>query len=186
MKWGSKSEKGCNRRDCDKARPLLCPKSLDMKCVDQACSFKPHILKCARQEPVHVQGNAAGGGQHSHGVLEGGPDWRSLEANQAIGQSVGGPQDQHPGHPLHDLGNTRTSIQTGQNSRPHQAVYGGVSPGQLFILPPPNYARAGLGGHAVGYPAQQNHQHPSFQGLTVQQLLEAQTRYLEQELAKQR
>ena len=139
-----------------------------MICVDQSCSFKLHTLKCARQEPAHVQENAV------------------LKGNSQSGQSIGSKQDQHPVPPLHGQGETRGSDQTGKPNRPHTAVYGGVGQGQLYSIPPPNYAWARPGGHTVGYPAQKNQQHPSFQGLIVQQLLEAQTRYLEQELAKQR
>jgi hypothetical protein len=79
MKWGNKQEKGCTQAVCGKIHPLLCPKSLDMKCLDQSCSYKLHTLKCLRQEPsdqnkrgpvgsLPHQAQSGGGGRPADGV----------------------------------------------------------------------------------------------------------------------
>ena len=52
MKWGSENDKGCSSSDCDKAHPILCPSSHQLKCVDQACTYKLHTSKCVRNVPV--------------------------------------------------------------------------------------------------------------------------------------
>ena len=49
MKWGDRSDKGCSDGDCSKLHPLLCDKSLDLKCFAKTCPHKLHTLKCQRR-----------------------------------------------------------------------------------------------------------------------------------------
>ena len=68
MKWGNKHKNGC-LSDCGKVHPLLCPKFLDLKCVDKPCSYKLHTLKCVRHDQVSAAGAAPGQGQQGVGQL---------------------------------------------------------------------------------------------------------------------
>ena len=55
MRWGNKLEKGCKDESCAKLHPQLCPKSLDLKCLDQACPHKLHTIKCIRAKHDKVK-----------------------------------------------------------------------------------------------------------------------------------
>ena len=64
MKWGDRNESGCKDAECDKVHPLVCDKSLELKCFDKDCAYKLHILKCKRvntsvRKPVHDAGPGA-------------------------------------------------------------------------------------------------------------------------------
>ena len=48
MRWGDKVAKGCKDESCSKLHPEMCPKSLDLKCVDKSCPHKLHTKKCIR------------------------------------------------------------------------------------------------------------------------------------------
>ena len=48
MKWCDKSANGCKKVPCEKLHPLLCPRSLDLKCYEQSCDIKLHTSKCKR------------------------------------------------------------------------------------------------------------------------------------------
>ena len=52
MKWGDKSVNGCKSVPCDKLHPLLCPRSLDLKCFEKTCDVKLHTRKCKRARPT--------------------------------------------------------------------------------------------------------------------------------------
>ena len=67
MKWGNKHEKGCSSSTCEYVHPFLCPKSLDLKCVDQTCPYKLHTLNCRRREIEHRSGDNIRGGPGFHG-----------------------------------------------------------------------------------------------------------------------
>ena len=59
-------------------------------------------------------------------------------------------------------------------------------PAYQYSTPPPPYAWGVQGGQYAGSARSQVQHMLGFQGMTVQHLLEAQTKYLEQELHKQR
>ena len=61
LKWGSKHENGCNLSSCEKAHPVLCPKSLDLQCVDESCLYKLHTQKCVRVIQQHQHGGNTSG-----------------------------------------------------------------------------------------------------------------------------
>ena len=52
MKWGDKAANGCKKVPCDKLHPLLCPRSLDLKCLEKSCDVKLHTSKCRRLRPA--------------------------------------------------------------------------------------------------------------------------------------
>ena len=58
MKWGDKSVNGCKNIPCDKLHPLLCPRSLDLKCLEPVCDIKLHTRKCRRARPTQTGGKA--------------------------------------------------------------------------------------------------------------------------------
>ena len=60
MKWGDKSVNGCKSVPCDKLHPLLCPRSLDLKCFEKACDVKLHTRKCKRARPTQSDPNKSG------------------------------------------------------------------------------------------------------------------------------
>ena len=71
MKWGSKHESGCKVSPCQKAHPVMCIKSLDLKCLDKDCPVRLHTTKCVRWKPQgsgHRAGGVGGGGHHGWGV----------------------------------------------------------------------------------------------------------------------
>ena len=173
MKWGSEHEKGC--KDCDKVHPMLCPRSLQLKCLDQACVYKLHTSKCVRKEPVPVVTAATGAGQNLAGA----------------GHSLAGAA----GHILAGTGHSPAwGTQSTAHSKAGAAVTRGGGQGAYghhshyqYSIPPPPYSRAGLGTQSSatsGYQGQQNNS--DFQGMTVQHLLEAQAIHFQQELAKQK
>ena len=164
---------GCNQPECDKIHPKLCPKSLDLKCLDTNCPFKLHTVKCVRQLPS--------------------PPVPTQQAQQ-------GPQDEQGYHPGHLRGGTVSSagrrvpnIQPCNSDIPGQFLRKGAGTSQLQLgqvnqgnihpwinHPPPGYTWSGL-------PSMQPHPvNQSFQGMTVQNLLETYMRNIQQELASQR
>ena len=50
MRWGNKSDKGCSGITCGKSHPTLCPKSLDLRCLDGQCPWKLHTHRCTRAD----------------------------------------------------------------------------------------------------------------------------------------
>ena len=48
MKWGDRNERGCIDAECGNLHPLICDKSLDLKCFAKTCPHKLHTLKCKR------------------------------------------------------------------------------------------------------------------------------------------
>ena len=57
MKWGKRHDKGCKMVSCDKAHPILCDRSHDLKCFVQNCPFKLHTQKCVRdRHPIDIGG----------------------------------------------------------------------------------------------------------------------------------
>ena len=48
MKWGPKHVNGCKESPGPKAHPVMCIKSLDLKCLDRNCPAKLHTSKCSR------------------------------------------------------------------------------------------------------------------------------------------
>ena len=68
MKWGDKVDKGCHKVPCEKLHPLVCPRSLDLKCLASNCDVKLHTRKC--QRPSHTKGG--GGGDNRHDRTRGG------------------------------------------------------------------------------------------------------------------
>ena len=72
MKWGNKSEKGCSGTTCGKCHPTLCPKSLDLKCLDRQCPWTLHTHRCMRADTVVRRG---GGGDQNRG------DWARVVGN---------------------------------------------------------------------------------------------------------
>ena len=50
MRWGNKSDKGCSGTTCGKSHPKLCPKSLDLRCLDRLCPWKLHTHRCMRAD----------------------------------------------------------------------------------------------------------------------------------------
>ena len=75
LKWGDRNDKGCSDGDCSKVHPLVCRKSLDLKCFDRACTHKLHIQKCKRaakpsfagpaKQPARKASDQTGGKPHS-------------------------------------------------------------------------------------------------------------------------
>ena len=67
MKWGNRHENGCKDTKCDKLHPLLCEKSLDLKCFSDSCPHKLHTLKCKRktQQSDSKTSNFSGPGSRS-------------------------------------------------------------------------------------------------------------------------
>ena len=51
LKWGDRNAMGCSDASCCKVHPLVCTKSLDLKCFDKTCSFKLHTKRCKRSPP---------------------------------------------------------------------------------------------------------------------------------------
>ena len=233
MRWGSKHEKGCSSSTCEFVHPFLCPKSLDLKCTDQACPYKLHTLKCRRYEtgnrsytPGHRPDQfGAGQGVHNSGGVRhygqsanygtsrrpawpGGhqpqPAWSSGQQQSSAGwgrsypypavwtsehqhagrvqqfqaNPLAGPQEEswggaprcHQGQPGQDVGLQGHSVRV-----PHgQAELSGGHQGQLG-------RDGGQQGQSGGVDSNQG-----FQGMTVQQLLEAHAINLGKELVKQR
>ena len=167
MKWGSKHVNGCNHLECDKLHPILCPKSLDLKCVDTNCSYKLHTLKCVRQLPCRPvptqqaqqgpQGQSGGQG-YQGGVVS--PAGGRLSSTQPSNSDTTGQ--------FLRKGGSASQSQLGQLNQ------GNIYP--WMNHPPPGYTRSGL-----PHPVTQN-----FQGMTVQHLLETYMRSIQQELASQR
>ena len=55
MKWVKRHDKGCKGTSCDKAHPVICDRSHDLKCFVQNCPFKLHTQKCVRIEQHQQQ-----------------------------------------------------------------------------------------------------------------------------------
>ena len=137
---------------------------MDLKCLDQACPYKLHTLKCTRKEKTASPG---AGGQTLQGQVGEQHKGRATMQNQAsYGRSSRyldrqGGYHGPGGHNDHAHG---VSHQQGQPSRSDthhsQAVW------------------------ISGYPG--NNSQEGCQGMTVQHLLEAQIRTFQQELARQR
>ena len=66
MKWGNRSSKGCSDAKCEFLHPLLCGKSLELKCLDKACPYRLHTQKCQRL-PTSASGGQPGRGTASQG-----------------------------------------------------------------------------------------------------------------------
>ena len=49
MKWGDKAPNGCKKVPCDKLHPQVCPRSLDLTCLEVNCDLKLHVKKCVRK-----------------------------------------------------------------------------------------------------------------------------------------
>ena len=49
MKWGDKAPNGCKKVPCDKLHPQVCPRSLDLRCLEVNCDLKLHVKKCVRR-----------------------------------------------------------------------------------------------------------------------------------------
>ena len=62
MKWGDKVDKGCKKVPCDKLHPLVCPRSLDLKCLEKSCDVKLHTRKCQRSKHSGVKGDQPSAG----------------------------------------------------------------------------------------------------------------------------
>ena len=56
MRWGDELAKGCKNTECPKLHPPLCPKSLNLKCLDRKCQYKMHTRKCIRSTPAPIPG----------------------------------------------------------------------------------------------------------------------------------
>ena len=48
MNWGDRSERGCKKVPCEKLHPAVCPRSLDLVCMEINCDVKLHTKKCKR------------------------------------------------------------------------------------------------------------------------------------------
>ena len=60
MKWGHRNEKGCKDAEFGKLHPLLCDKSLDLKCFDKSCPHKLHTLRCKRKSVLSADDSRSG------------------------------------------------------------------------------------------------------------------------------
>ena len=60
MKWGDKVDKGCKKVPCEKLHPLVCPRSLDLKCLEKSCDVKLHTRKCQRSKHSGGSGGTTG------------------------------------------------------------------------------------------------------------------------------
>jgi hypothetical protein len=67
MKWGDKVDKGCKKVTCDKLHPLVCPRSLDLKCLEKSCDVKLHTRKCQRSKHRGVKGDQSSAGSRDTG-----------------------------------------------------------------------------------------------------------------------
>ena len=81
MKWGNKSEKGCSGTTCGKCHPTLCPKSLDLRCLDRQCPWKLHTYRCSRAD----SGTRRGGSRDQTGN-----DWIRVDRNGRGGKGQRG------------------------------------------------------------------------------------------------
>ena len=70
MKWGDKSVNGCKNVPCGKLHPLMCPRSLDLKCFEKTCDVKLHTRKCRRAKPPQSDPAKTGNGGVKKASLE--------------------------------------------------------------------------------------------------------------------
>ena len=151
MKWGKRHDKGCKSTSYDKAHPVVCDRSHDLKCLVPNCPFKLHTQKCVRIEQQQ-QGRGAysnRGRGHYQGRV-----WENRHS-----PAVYTPLP-HPWS--HSNGRLPGNAGHGQGSVVHNPAV------------------------SQGAASSQEHNHLGFQGLTVQQLLEAHFQAVQQELARQR
>ena len=95
MKWGDRNKDGCNDGNCSKIHPLVCGKSLDLKCFDKACPYKLHILKCKRMDtaPTNASDRTRTAQKTSTGPRgqekgRGGPPFHPWEPSRVPGNST--------------------------------------------------------------------------------------------------
>ena len=160
MKWGNKGENGCKVKKCDRAHPVLCVRSLDLKCYVKECPNRLHTLKCKRSNAGAAK---PGPGQHRAAVGDG-----------DIGQPHRGGQQQGAGHQ--------------PPGGPHQVAGARPAQGQRDGGGYRRNGRESYPGHATGWkePYTQRRNHPvgdkpggrhameqDFHMVTAQQLLGA-------------
>ena len=141
MKWGDKNNKGCKKSPCDKLHPLVCPRSLDLKCLERNCDVKLHTRKCVRSKhgagPSAMPGGQGWSGVRGHRQHAGVTQWRP------VGHA-------HSGVPVHEQQPAPQVYcqpqQLGSFGQAHQEVHhqplraghhGHVQQGAAHILPPP-------------------------------------------------
>ena len=155
MKWGKRHDKGCKSTSCDKAHPVLCDRSHDLKCLAPNCPFKLHTQKCVRID--QQQGRGVNNNSSSH-------------RNSGGGQYYGRVWDTRHGPEVYTPLPHPWTTSTGRSPD-----HTGRSQGSVVHTPAASQGSASRQVHNSG-----------FQGLTVQQLLEAHFQAVQQELARQR
>ena len=147
MKWGNKGPKGC-KGGCNKLHPKVCPKSLDLLCADQNCTYKIHVYKCKRNSrasersvpqkhsdrPGHITQQSGKDNRHGRGAQS-----ATSQGSAGIGkvhwqdQSCGGTARASPAptpccQPSHGHGHVQPVSEHGGLGMP-------VFPGQGFQVP---------------------------------------------------
>ena len=79
MKWGAKHANGCKVSPCPRAHPVMCIKSLDLKCLDRNCPLKLHTIKCVRWKAP------SDGYRPGAGAVPGGVPWGIPGASRGEG-----------------------------------------------------------------------------------------------------
>ena len=125
MRWGDKVGKGCKDEDCGKHHPTLCPKSLDLKCLDKKCPHKLHTKKCIRikkgpVKPSPPRSGPRSGGQGGGKAVNGGKasHCSCSKSRQSYAQ-VAGKNSQH--RRQGEQACTCTASLTSQSSGQHSA-----------------------------------------------------------------
>ena len=180
MKRGNKSDKGCSGTTCGKCHPTLCPKSLDLRCLDRQCPWKLHTHRCMRA----VTGDRRGGvGDQGKGdwvkVVGNGRGFRG--GNSHGGQGHGGTGHGHggqgnvaAGQHRQGAGNQRLYRQKADRAGKYRQGGVGVPPHSANVTQPNNWNNLGF----QGLTAQQH-----LLGTLEQQLQQAVTRAIMQALS---
>ena len=66
MKWGDRVGKGCKKVPCEKLHPLVCPRSLDLKCLEKNCDVKLHTKSAGQNQDGPGQIQDLAGPSHGH------------------------------------------------------------------------------------------------------------------------
>ena len=99
MKWGNRHQNGCSDAECSKVHPLVCDKSLDLKCFDRACPYKLHIFKCKRSDIPPSRVNTGRDRQHHSGGQGQGQGHSSGQGHSGGQGQKGNGRGNFPFHP---------------------------------------------------------------------------------------
>ena len=183
MNWGNRVEKGCKEgSNCQFLHPVLCEKSLDLKCLDPNCASKQHTRKCERSR------TPGGHGQRDIRVDRGERGPGRGDRGSGRGDRGPGRGDRGPGHGVPPRGDRGPARRGGVPAHGDRGARGAPRGNRGDDQDAGRRRNGNTGGQTPWSrppPCVQSQDQQVFQGTTVQQMLEAHMQMVQMQLARQ-